>query len=190
MAGMNIGIVPVNDRGEVDSHKYEPTLNGQRHSTEDDVVRSLLKRVTIFKSNDGAYRNTITSPDYVEWVAADNVGTNISGSASNGTLVRGLFVGTSLNNRNPKQVPMRHRRLLSRVTIPVSICSTTRSSISPLWKMCLNSDRSRHAAQRRNDKRHRLLPGGSTQRDHLQQGQQVDQQQPGLPQRATAHVAP
>lgn len=65
-------------------------------------VRLTLKRITSFKNNDGAYRNRVTSPDYLEWAVADNVGLAFAGAVLDGTLQRGLLVGTSLNHTASK----------------------------------------------------------------------------------------
>jgi hypothetical protein len=68
----------------------------------DGQLRLTLKRITSFKNNDGAYRNRVTWPDYLEWAVADNVGLAFGGQAMQGTIQRGLMVGTSLNHNAAK----------------------------------------------------------------------------------------
>jgi G8 domain len=68
----------------------------------DGQVRLTLKRITSFKNNDGAYRNRVTWPDYLEWTVADDVGLAFGGQAMQGTIQRGLLIGTSLNHTMSK----------------------------------------------------------------------------------------
>ncbi len=95
--GLLLKFVPFDDAGNVQVNLYSPTSDG----SEDVVtnrVRFTLKGVVSYKNRDGAYRNHAALPDYVEWVTADNVGQHFGGAVVQGTLVRGLMVGESLNN--------------------------------------------------------------------------------------------
>src|SRR6185436_1485196 len=66
------------------------------------ALRFTLKRTTSFKNSDGAYRNRVSLPDYLEWAVADNVGLAFAGSVTDGTIQRGLMIGTSLNHSDAK----------------------------------------------------------------------------------------
>jgi hypothetical protein len=76
---------------------YSPTTDGSE-DIETNRMRFTLKGITSYKNRDGAYRNFAALPDYVEWVTADNVGAHFGGAVIQGTLVRGMMVGLSLNN--------------------------------------------------------------------------------------------
>jgi len=101
--GVHMDSVPVDDAGRVEPRKYIPTIDGEPDPNFVPArrLRVELKRVTVFKSNNGAYRNRVTAPDYPEWVLADNVGIYMAGAGDDGVISRGLFVGRSLNNRVP-----------------------------------------------------------------------------------------
>lgn len=113
--GMLLEWVPVDDNvsnpeatlGTLASQRYVPMRNGKPcldgggnpyDFCPNDQLRLTVKRTTSFKNNDGAYRNRVTDPDYLEWAVADNVGLAFGGAAMNGTIQRGLMVGTSLNH--------------------------------------------------------------------------------------------
>ncbi len=120
--GILLDLVPVDDnvanpeqtQGKLTLQMYVPMKNGkacldgngQPYGTcPADQLRFTIKRITSFKNSEGAYRNRVTWPDYLEWAVADNVGLAFSGAAQDGTLQRGLLVGTSLNHsadRYPK----------------------------------------------------------------------------------------
>ena len=96
--GLLLNWVPVDDAGNVEVNMYTPTADG---TDKGERLRFALKRNTSFKNLDGAYRNVASNPDYVEWVTADNVGVHFHGKVDDGSIVRGLMVGTSLNNVSP-----------------------------------------------------------------------------------------
>lgn len=117
--GMLLEWVPVDDdvahpettKGTLASQRYvpmkngKPCLDGGGHPYDfcpDGALRLTIKRTTAFKNRDGAYRNRVTNPDYLEWTVADNVGLAFGGAAQDGTIQRGLFVGTSLNHSDSK----------------------------------------------------------------------------------------
>ena len=101
--GILLDLVPIDDAGNVQQNTYEPTSDGTDSGT---GVRFTLSRATSFKNNHGAYRNSVRRPDYLEWVVADNSGTDFAGAGNWGVIARGLIVGTSLNNATP--VPLLH----------------------------------------------------------------------------------
>ncbi len=96
--GLLLNWVPVDDAGNVEVNMYTPTVDG---TDKGERLRFMLKRNTSFKNLDGAYRNVASNPDYVEWVTADNAGVHFHGKVDDGSIVRGLMVGTSLNNLSP-----------------------------------------------------------------------------------------
>jgi hypothetical protein len=113
--GMLMEWVPVDDNvehpeqtlGSLASQRYVPMKdgkacldgNGQPYDyCPDGMLRLTVKRTASFKNNDGAYRNRVTNPDYLEWTVADNVGLAFGGAALDGTIQRGLMIGTSLNH--------------------------------------------------------------------------------------------
>jgi len=117
--GMLLEWVPVDDnvahpettQGTLVSQRYvpmkggKPCLDGGGHPYDfcpDGDLRLTIKRTNSFKNRDGAYRNRVTNPDYLEWTVADNVGLAFGGAAMDGTIQRGLFVGTSLNHSDAK----------------------------------------------------------------------------------------
>ncbi|MEK8033939.1 G8 domain-containing protein [Ideonella sp. DXS29W] len=117
--GMLLEWVPVDDNvahpettlGSLASQRYvpmkkgKPCLDGGGNPYDvcpDDELRLTIKRTTSFKNRDGAYRNRVTKPDYLEWTVADNVGLAFAGAAQEGTIQRGLIVGTSLNHSDGK----------------------------------------------------------------------------------------
>jgi hypothetical protein len=99
--GVLLEWVPINDAGDVTGNKYTPTRDEEDDRFTDNRVRFELKRVTSYKNRDGAYRNRVSTPDYTEWVTADNTGTYFAGAGDDGLITRHLVVGTSLNNRTP-----------------------------------------------------------------------------------------
>lgn len=117
--GILLEWVPVDDNvehpeqtlGTLVAQRYAPMKNGKAcldgggqpsDFCPDSMVRLQIKRITSFKNNDGAYRNRVTWPDYVEWAVADNVGLAFGGAAYDGTIQRGLLIGTSLNHTAAK----------------------------------------------------------------------------------------
>jgi hypothetical protein len=105
-SGVMLKFSPVDGAGNVGINRYAPTTDGSE-DVYTNRVRFTLKRITSYKNRDGAYRNFASTPDYVEWVTADNVGTHFAGSVQQGTLARGLMVSASLNNASgyPVQWP-------------------------------------------------------------------------------------
>jgi hypothetical protein len=87
-------------KGTLTLATYAPTTDGKEQNSINGA-RFQLKRITSFKNGDGAYRNNATRPDYVEWMTADNYGTDFAGSVLDGTLTGSLVVGFSLNNATP-----------------------------------------------------------------------------------------
>jgi G8 domain len=102
MAGILFDFVPVNDAGDVGPHKYIPTSDGLPEQDYTKRIRPELKRITIFKSSAGAYRNRVSAPDYLEWAVADSTDIFMGGAVDDGLIARGLFIGRTLNNRNNK----------------------------------------------------------------------------------------
>ena len=97
MPGLMLQFAPIDAAGNVSPDMYVPTTDGS-----DDIVtnrvRFTLKGIVAYKNRNGAYRNLVSLPDYVEWVTADNVGPHFAGAGVQGNIVRGLAVGLSLNN--------------------------------------------------------------------------------------------
>jgi hypothetical protein len=104
--GVLLNMVPSDDAGNVVANKYAP-VGEVSEAGAGKQVRFQLKRLVAFKNLAGAYRNYVSLPDYLEWVAADNAGTAISGAGTAGVIERGLFVGESLNNSNTYPVTWR-----------------------------------------------------------------------------------
>ena len=110
---------PENTLGQLVAQRYVPMKDGkpcldgngqpQEYCSPDNgALRLAIKRTTSFKNNDGAYRNRVTFPDYLEWTVADNGGLAFGGAAFEGTIQRGLMVGKSLNHSDskyPKGIP-------------------------------------------------------------------------------------
>ena len=111
MPGVMLKFAPVDAAGNVSPTIYAPNVDGSEdtgdNSNVGNRIRFTLKGITSYKNRDGAYRNFASLPDYVEWVTADNVGGHFGGAVTQGTLVRGLMVGLSLNNGTgyPNQWP-------------------------------------------------------------------------------------
>lgn len=103
--GILMDWVPLNDAGDVGLNKYVPTSDEGDDRYAENRVRLTLKRLSIWKNLEGAYRNRVSHPDYEEWVTADNVGTYFAGAGDNGWITRHLVVGNSLNNRTPYPNP-------------------------------------------------------------------------------------
>jgi hypothetical protein len=101
--GMLLEWASVDNAGNVAPTQYAPTTS-ESDFDYSNGVRFQLKGITLFKNSDGAFRNRVTAPDYLEWTTADNVGTHFAGAGDDGRIARGLMIGTSLNNRTP--VPM------------------------------------------------------------------------------------
>ena len=80
--------------------KYTPTADGGQ-DIYSNRIRFQLKRINSYKNLEGAYRNRVSTPDYIEWTVSDNVGVSMAGAGDDGVITRGLFVGTSLNNATP-----------------------------------------------------------------------------------------
>ncbi|MEO8297511.1 MAG: G8 domain-containing protein [Burkholderiales bacterium] len=80
----------------------KPCLNSQGDVDDwcSDRIRFTIKRTTSFKNLDGAYRNRVSLPDYLEWAVADNVGQALAGAATDGHIERALIVGKSLNHQD------------------------------------------------------------------------------------------
>lgn len=118
--GMFLELVPVDDDvanpeatlGSLVLQKYAPMKGGKPCLDDygnpseycETRVRFTIKRTTSFKNTDGAYRNRVSLPDYLEWAVADNIGMAFAGAADQGTIQRALMVGTSLNH-NTKYYP-------------------------------------------------------------------------------------
>lgn len=117
--GILLEWVPVDDnvahpeqtQGTLASQSYMPMKGGKpcldnsgRPSDfcADGPLTFTIKRINSFKNRDGAYRNRVNMPDYLEWTIADNVGLGFAGAAQKGTIQRGLMIGTSLNHSDAK----------------------------------------------------------------------------------------
>jgi hypothetical protein len=98
--GVLLENVPIDAAGNVELHRYAPTVDGSVNNWQN-LVSFELKRVTSYKNLDGAYRNRTTTPQYLEWTTADNVGAHLNGAVHEGTIARSLLVGSSLNNATP-----------------------------------------------------------------------------------------
>ncbi|HSV70521.1 MAG TPA: G8 domain-containing protein [Methylibium sp.] len=96
--GVLLDWVPRDAAGNVTTNRYVATADGSEWNYTNHV-RIKFRGITSFKNRDGAYRNRVHAPDYEEWVTADNVGPAMAGQGDEGNIARGLFVGTSLNNR-------------------------------------------------------------------------------------------
>jgi hypothetical protein len=64
-------------------------------------VPHVFDRMILWMNTEGAYRNRIFFPLYKRWIVADNVGTDLQGATSLGSVERALFIGLSLNNLEP-----------------------------------------------------------------------------------------
>lgn len=93
--GVMLAWAPQDAAGNVGVNQYIPTEGG---SDQGKRLRFTLKRVNAFKNIEGAYRNVVSNPDYLEWTTADNGGTAFAGKVDDGLIARSLVVGTSLNN--------------------------------------------------------------------------------------------
>ena len=98
--GVLLEWAPVDSAGNVTPMKYVPTTDGGP-DIYTNRKRFQIKGITSYKNLDGAYRNRVSTPEYVEWVTADNVGVSFAGAGDDGIITRGLFVGSSLNNATP-----------------------------------------------------------------------------------------
>ncbi len=97
--GVLLEWVVSDDLGNVIGNKYTPTSDEGPDRYAANRVRFSLKKITSYKNLDGAYRNRVSTPDYFEWITADNAGTSFAGAGDDGWVKRGLFVGKSLNSR-------------------------------------------------------------------------------------------
>ena len=98
--GVLLEWAPVDAAGNVAPMKYVPTVDGAP-DIYTNRQRFQIKGITSYKNLDGAYKNRVSTPDYVEWVVADNVGVSFAGAGDDGLITRGLFIGTSLNSATP-----------------------------------------------------------------------------------------
>lgn len=102
-AGVMLECAMTDDAGNVELLLYSPTADG-RPFDGSNGVRFAVKNITTAKNRTG-YLNRATHPDYVQWVAADNLVRAFTGAVMPGsTLTRSLIVGRSLNNRQPQPV--------------------------------------------------------------------------------------
>ena len=96
--GLMLECAMTDDAGNLELLSYSPTRDGSVFNYENGV-RFELKGITTAKNN-GGYVNRANTPDYMQWMAADNVGRAFSGAVKYGsTLQQSLVVGKSLNNR-------------------------------------------------------------------------------------------
>jgi hypothetical protein len=79
---------------------YNDSLPGQPYNDPKQVPH-VFDRMILWMNMEGAYRNRIRMPLYKRWIVADNVGTDLAGATSDGSVERGLFIGLSLNNLEP-----------------------------------------------------------------------------------------
>ena len=98
--GILLEWAPIDAAGNVTPMKYVPTSDGGQ-DIYSNRIRFQLKRINSYKNLEGAYRNRVSTPDYVEWTTADNVGVSMAGAGDDGVITRGLFIGSSLNNATP-----------------------------------------------------------------------------------------
>ncbi len=97
-SGVTLGWAVADALGNLGGRAYSPTMGAVETG---DRVRVLLKRITAFKTMNGALANGVALPDYEEFVAGDNVGTYFQGKVDVGNITRGLLVGYSLNHLSP-----------------------------------------------------------------------------------------
>ena len=97
--GVLMNWVPIDDAGNLAFNQYMPTFDGSE-TDYTDLIPVLLRRVTSYKNMTG-YANNVSVPDYQEWTLADNVGIGVTGKVHEGTMVRSLHVGSSLNSATP-----------------------------------------------------------------------------------------
>ena len=99
----SIGIVLANavtdEIGHLEQLKYYPTSDGQLENSTNQI-RFQMKGNSSYK-NRGALYNVVSTPDYLEWKTADNVGVHFKGAGNDGVIARSLVVGYSLNNLTP-----------------------------------------------------------------------------------------
>ena len=100
-AGVMLECAMTDDRGNLELLSYEPTTDGNPFNWTNGE-RFALRDITTAKNRTGYINRTIT-PDYVRWVAADNLTRAFTGSVHAGsTLSQSLVVGRSLNDRQPR----------------------------------------------------------------------------------------
>lgn len=92
--GVMLAWSPVDAAGNVGLNQYIPTQDGSDGGKR---LRFTLKRIASYKNIEGAYRNVVSNPDYLEWTTADNGGISFAGKVDDGLIARALVVGTSLN---------------------------------------------------------------------------------------------
>ena len=98
--GLMLECAMSDDAGNLELLSYSPTTDGSAFNYQNGV-RFEIKGITTAKNN-GGYVNRAITPDYLQWVAADNLGRAFSGAVQYGsTLKHSLLVGKSLNNRQP-----------------------------------------------------------------------------------------
>lgn len=88
-----------NERGDVESAKPNAQTDarpGPDYGSPRQIFHT-FDRFVLWMNQGGAYRNRIAKPQYIRWVVADNVGTDLSGATDDGVFERGLFVAISLN---------------------------------------------------------------------------------------------
>ena len=102
--GISLSFALTDSLGNSDQTKYVPTVDGSPDNGSNGV-RFQLKGISSYKNNDGAFKNVVSLPDYLEWVTADNVGVHFSGAGNDGLIARSLVVGYSLNNLTPYPNP-------------------------------------------------------------------------------------
>ena len=96
--GLMLECAMTDDAGNLELLSYSPTTDGSVFNYENGV-RFEIKGITTAKNN-GGYVNRAITPDYVQWMAADNLGRAFSGAVQYGsTLKHSLLVGKSLNDR-------------------------------------------------------------------------------------------
>ena len=105
--GILLDLIPIDAAGNTEHAGYVPLADGmEKHrNVPGNLLRFAFKGITVYKNRNGGYRNRTDSPDYEEWVSADNVRLHMSGAAGDGRIARGLFVGTSLNSATPLPTP-------------------------------------------------------------------------------------
>ncbi len=98
--GLMLECAMTDDAGNLELLSYSPTTDANAFNYQNGA-RFELKGMTTAKNN-GGYVNRAITPDYLQWVAADNLGRAFSGAVQYGsTLKQSLIVGKSLNDRQP-----------------------------------------------------------------------------------------
>ncbi len=102
--GLNFDWVTNSPEGTVTPNMYMPTSDGAPPGWTR-LVRFPLRRISTWKNNESGLWNRASTPDYEEWISADNVGTFFAGASYDGRLTRTLMVAKSLNAPTPYPVP-------------------------------------------------------------------------------------